>query len=429
MQGPETVAGASQEADTDDSDDRMERIIAIRVSRLDSCVDVLTSEDKFKGTLESLAKGLDEYLTAFCSDSRAKTKLARQLNRWVLTVRGIILSAKYREAIQKILYPSFENIPILLEGEPGVGKQFLALSIHQSQDQPGTFTVIDCGGVNPYAKLEEAYNRKDRNGVESPVSTIFLKDIQCLKLSTQRELLQLIESGFRSCNDISDGDSSRHALNPTASDHERKLSMRIIASGDGTIAKQVREGTFYKELYDQLSITHTILPTLREQLDDIVAIFQWFAELPQAGLFMPSGPTLILNPEHKYTYAIDVEEALRSHPWPGNLIELKSCAINVSMMANKCNGEIKGDMIKSCYQPVIPSGIVIQETPDEQDIVWRELIDHKWKGKFEADYPEYRRITMSRGYYEDLISRDCTDLLDLVGEKGIAPPRTHLKNN
>ncbi len=193
------------------------------------------------------------------------------------------------------------DLPVLLLGETGTGKEVVARAIHHAAPG-GHFVPIDCGSlVGPLMESELFGHRKGafsgafeskRGLVELADGGIaFFDEIGDLPLDMQVKLLRLLqEREFRAVGAL----------------EWRKLDVRIIAATHRDLKAEVAAGRFRQDLYYRLNVFPIHLPPLRERKQDIPLLIEHFLE----GRFQP-GP--------------DLAATLMSYNWPGNVRELQHC--------------------------------------------------------------------------------------------------------
>jgi len=200
---------------------------------------------------------------------------------------------------------------VLVCGESGTGRQLVARVLHGgSARSHRPFVVLDCASVAPELLASHLFGRGCCDapgrfdlcgGLEAAHGgTLLLKAIDRLSPVLQGQLLAVLQRGV---------------LTREGEQHTRKFDARLICATDRDIQRLVAEGKFNRELYGHLAAVRVELPRLCERDDDVAFLA---SEVFLKRLCDDTGRTRRLAPE-----AID---ALRAHPWPHNLSELR-CAV------------------------------------------------------------------------------------------------------
>jgi DNA-binding NtrC family response regulator len=205
------------------------------------------------------------------------------------------LSAKMRAVERLALQAAETDVPVLLRGEPGVGKELVAQAVHQlSPRGPKPWVKIRCGAL-PAGLLEAELVGKleaARGG------TLFLDEVGDLPLALQGRLVHVLETGKSS--------SSRGL---EAAD----VNLRFIASTSRELSAMVSAGTFREDLYYQLDIVGILVPPLRERSEEIARLAQYFLEKYQRQFGRHAAPL-----------SSTMLDLLVGYFWPGNIRELEN---------------------------------------------------------------------------------------------------------
>jgi len=196
------------------------------------------------------------------------------------------------------------DAPVLIEGETGVGKEYLARAIHlMSPRAEKNFVAVNCGAV-PETLLESelfgyekgaftsATTRKPGLVEEADGGTLFLDEIGEMSPTMQVKLLRFLD------------DRTFRRLGGT---QLLRADVRIISATNRDLLQQVAEGKFREDLYYRLAVIPLYLPPLRQRPEDIEVFAQYFAR-------KFGGDEVEMSKE--------AMEKLREHSWPGNLREL-----------------------------------------------------------------------------------------------------------
>ena len=212
------------------------------------------------------------------------------------------------------------NIPVLIEGESGVGKELIARAIQGESERSGKpFVVVNCGAI-PENLIEStlfghekgsftgAVDKRIGKFQEADGGTLFLDEIGELPLEAQVKLLRALQEG---------------EIDPVGSKKPVKVDFRLISATNRNMIQLVREGKFREDLYYRINVFPIWVPPLRERQDDIPELAQHFMSRFAAE-------------EGKRINKIS-EDALRlltSYPWPGNVRQLENAVFRAVVLAD-----------------------------------------------------------------------------------------------
>ncbi len=213
------------------------------------------------------------------------------------------------------------ELPILIEGETGTGKELLARAVHfNSSRNQRPLLVQNCGGMPDDLLQSELFGHKrgaftgaicDRLGLfrAADEGTVFLDEISEVSASFQVSLLRFLQEG---------------EVKPLGSDEIINCDVRIIAASNRPLAKLVETGEFRQDLYFRLKGFELTVPPLRSRKADIPVLAEFFAK--KYGDAM-GGRILGI--------ASDVLEQLTHYPFPGNIRELENEIRRMVAMASE----------------------------------------------------------------------------------------------
>ena len=213
------------------------------------------------------------------------------------------------------------NIPILIEGESGVGKELIARAIQGSSERRARpFVTVNCGAI-PENLVESilfghekgaftgAVERRTGKFVEADGGTLFLDEVGELPLDMQVKLLRAIQEG---------------EVDPVGGARPVKTDFRLISATNRDMLQLVKEGLFREDLYYRLNVFPIRVPPLRERKEDIPGLAHHFAMRFAAE-------------EGKRIHAI-APAALRmleAYDWPGNVRQLENTIFRAVVL---CDG-------------------------------------------------------------------------------------------
>jgi transcriptional regulator with PAS, ATPase and Fis domain len=247
---------------------------------------------------------------------------------------------------------SKSEIPTLILGESGTGKDVTARAIHRtSPRKQEPFVAFNCAAVEKSLLLSElfghvkgAFTGADRNSMglvrTADKGTLFLDEIGDLPLDQQPALLRFLE---------------QREVRPVGSNAVHQVDVRVIAATNRNLTRMIEEGSFREDLYHRLAGIVISLPPLRERLEDLEALTHHFLKMAQA--------------ESRKSVQISqgAFEALRRHTWPGNVRELRQTIQRVvSLAANGGTMEESDLNIESVLGRAAGTGVSVRErTPAE----------------------------------------------------------------
>lgn len=229
-------------------------------------------------------------------------------------------SRPMQELYEQIRLAAETDIPVLLYGETGTGKDLVAQAIHQeSQRQEHSFVPVHLGALPTELVASELFGaeRGAFTGATAPRSgkleeadegTIFLDEIGTIDDKVQITLLRVIE---------------QHRFTRLGGRQARDVNVRLIAATNTDLAAAVESGDFREDLYFRLNVFRIALPPLRERFGDLPLLVNAFIE--RFNSFFSKNVTGIA-PE---CFAI-----LEAHSWPGNVRELKNVMQHAILMAD-----------------------------------------------------------------------------------------------
>ncbi len=201
------------------------------------------------------------------------------------------------------------NIPVLITGETGVGKEVFARSVYEQSEYKKTFIKVNCGAI-PESLIESelfgyekgsftgAGQRKKGYFELAEGGTIFLDEVGELSLIAQVKLLRVLQE---------------HELMRVGGTEAVSVDFRLVAATNKDLLKEVEAGRFRKDLYYRLNVVQLQIPPLRNRKKDIPTLANFFIEKYCSEL---GKRTCALEPATLV--------AMLNYPWPGNVRELEN---------------------------------------------------------------------------------------------------------
>ncbi|MFA7664871.1 MAG: sigma-54 dependent transcriptional regulator [Burkholderiaceae bacterium] len=226
------------------------------------------------------------------------------------TGEGFGLSAATTALATDLKRLASRDIPVLLRGETGVGKEIAARTLHsQSRRSHQPFVAVNCGAV-PSELMESQFFGHERGAFtgatathagffeETGTGTLFLDEIGELDARLQIALLRVLQDG---------------AFRRIGGRQELQFDGRIVAATNADLSELISRRQFREDLYFRLAVVELRIPALRERLDEVLPLAQRFAQqsAKRQGLSVP-------------VFDDSATAALLAHAWPGNVRELRN---------------------------------------------------------------------------------------------------------
>ncbi len=230
-------------------------------------------------------------------------------------------SEALRSAIKLARKGAVTDVPILLEGESGVGKEVISKIIHEfSPRKHNSFIAINTGAIPEGTINSELFGHEKgaftgavsaRNGLIEAADggTLFLDEIGELPLEAQARLLRVLQEG---------------EIRRVGSTQSRKVDVRLIAATHRNLKALTKTGQFREDLFYRLNVIQLKLPPLRDRGNDILGLTDTLLTKISAKLGKP-----------KASITEDALKAIRSYNWPGNVRELENAIERGSILCDE----------------------------------------------------------------------------------------------
>ena len=209
------------------------------------------------------------------------------------------------------------DVPVLLTGETGTGKELVARALHRASGRPGPLVAVNCGAIAPDLLASQLFGHERGSftgasarhiGVfeQARHGTLFLDEIAEMPAQMQVYLLRVLESG---------------AVTRVGGQAEIEVAARVVAATNRYPRAAIADGLLREDLYYRLAGYEIDVPPLRDRGDDVLLLAQAFLDE--------------LNAAHGTTRSLDpaCAHALREYAWPGNVRELRSAVARAFLTA------------------------------------------------------------------------------------------------
>src|SRR5271165_4931973 len=220
-------------------------------------------------------------------------------------------STRFRALLNDVELVALVDSAVLIQGETGTGKELIARAIHEASPRRlNRFVALNCAAI-PSALLESELFDHERGAFtgactqtkgrfqQADGGTLFLDEIGDMPLELQPKLLRALQE---------------REFERLGSTQTVRVNVRVLAATNQDLGQLVSKKLFRADLFYRLNVIPLFLPPLRERIQDILPLTEFFVAKFSARL----NKTIDSIPD-------EVVEILKAHDWPGNIRELQNC--------------------------------------------------------------------------------------------------------
>ncbi len=212
------------------------------------------------------------------------------------------------------------HIPVLIEGESGVGKELIARAIQGESERAGKpFITVNCGAIpenlvesilfgHEKGSFTGATDKRIGKFQEADGGTLFLDEVGELPLDAQVKLLRALQEG---------------EIDPVGSKRPVKVNFRLISATNRDMIQLVKDGKFREDLYYRLNVFPIWVPPLRDRVEDIPDLVHHFV----ARFAAEEGKRVS-------GLSTDAHKLLKAYAWPGNVRQLENAVFRAVVLAD-----------------------------------------------------------------------------------------------
>ena len=364
---------------------------------------VLTAFGTVETAVEGMKAGAYDFLTKPVHPEELSLVVARALDhlRLVEEVHSLRASLDEKYGFENILGRSAAllqvldttaraartNSTVLIWGETGTGKELLARGIHfNSARKKMPLVTINCGAIPKDLLESELFGHRrgsftgaiaDKKGkIEmADRGTLFLDEIGEMPLELQVKLLRLLQEG---------------EIEKVGSEAKIQVDVRVIAATHRDLQAMIEDGTFRQDLYYRLAVIPLELPPLRERLEDLPELVEYFFRKTREKI---GRPDLTLSPALPPYFA--------RYRWPGNVRELQNVVERIAVLArgNEVTVHDLPEFLRrerggtdALEIDLPPQGISLEAI--EKELILKALEKCRWNQTHAARYLDLSRKTL-----------------------------------
>lgn len=283
---------------------------------------------------------------------------------------------RMQDVIEKAKKFALLDVPLLIQGETGTGKDVIAKACHDfSERREHAFLAVNCAGIPGEDAETEMFGRRNKDGEfigffeYADGGTVLLDGVEELPLTLQAKLLRFLSDGtFRRVGE----------------EEERYANVRVICTAQQPLQHYVEQGKMRSDLFHRLNVLSLNLPLLRERKEDLALLsHQLIQEISEKlGIFPPHFDENVLR-------------YLQEYPWPGNIRELYNALYRACSLCqnNQLRIEDLGLVPETPHSRDIDQFITEGDTLDEMVGRFEAAV----LNKFYAKYPSSRKLATRLG--------------------------------
>jgi hydrogenase-4 transcriptional activator len=309
----------------------------------------------FEAALEPMGIALDNdarlhELAALQEAAEAERQsLLRRLGRTDAGEKIVGEEAGLAHVMQRVDLVSRSEVPVLILGETGTGKELVSRAIHtRSERHNGPFMRVNCGAI-PRELIDSQLFGHERGAFtganetrqgwfeRADKGTLFLDEIGELPLDAQVRFLRVLQDGY---------------VERVGGAKPIRVNVRVVAATHRDLAAMVREGTFREDLWYRIAVFPILLPPLRDRVEDIRALAMHFAQ--RAAIRFGLAPVVPSDADISL---------LQNYDWPGNIRELGAVIDRAAILGDGHSLELAAALgvsapigLRSIAQPSMAGG-------------------------------------------------------------------------
>ncbi|MCK5148260.1 sigma-54-dependent Fis family transcriptional regulator [bacterium] len=327
---------------------------------------LITGYANVRDAVAAIKSGAEDYITKPANPVEIRKTIERVLEKRKLSIENQRLktllnhqgqseivgqSNKIIEAKKMAEHVAESDIPVLITGESGTGKEVFARAIHEYGKREGLFVPINCGAISESLLESELYGHEKGafTGAENikyglfeaaDGGTVLLDEIAEMPMQLQVKLLRTIET---------------KTIRRVGGIKAIEVDFRIISSTNRDIELDIKKGMFREDLYYRLNGFPIQLPALKDRVEDIILLINYFFSEWQV---------------NSQRMSKSVISALEHYSWPGNIRELKHILKRLLVMSAGENFQVEHLPIE--IQQLKPNARYISRSSED---IWQPLYE------------------------------------------------------
>lgn len=265
---------------------------------------------------------------------------------------------------------------VYIHGENGTGKELVAREIHLgSRRADQAFIVQNCSALNDNLLESELFGHRrgaftgaiqDKPGLFALADdgSFFLDEIGDMSPALQVKLLRVLQEG---------------TFTPVGGTDVRRVDVRVICATNRNLRQMVKDGTFREDLYYRINVINLAIPPLRDRMEDIPVLIEFFLERAMQVMGNPGG---------KKRLSKDAQQRLMEYDWPGNVRELENEMERLVVLTGPLIATIGEELLSAHIRtralsvpPIVgKDGLSLPDALEriERSMIYEQLKDNRW---------------------------------------------------
>ncbi len=324
---------------------------------------LMTGHGSIASAVQAMQAGAADYLVKPVESAVLVSRVSELMPRAAGAIDHVVADPRSRQVFDLAARIAGSDATVLLTGESGTGKEILFRYIHaRSRRAQGPAIAVNCAAI-PENMLEAilfGYEKGAYTGAaracagkfeQAQGGTLLLDEVSEMGMALQAKLLRVLQE--REVERLGGG-------------RMLKLDVRVIATSNRDLRREVAEGRFREDLYYRLNVFPLHVPALRERREDVVPLAEFLLRRAAAA---HDAPVPVL--------AACARERLRAHPWPGNVRELDNVMQRALVLHAGAAIEAGDLVLEGAASSAAPASVAAGQ--DAPETLTGDMRAHEWR--------------------------------------------------
>ncbi len=331
---------------------------------------IMTSYAEIQTAVQTIKLGASDYIAKPLNPDELLLKINELIDKPADKSSGQTTPKEYiegksqatRQMLEYVNLVAPTDMSVLITGSSGTGKEYVARRIHEKSSRcHSPFIAVDCGAIPKDLAASEFFGHikgsftgaiDNKTGAFEAAhgGTIFLDEIGNLTYEIQVQLLRALQE---------------RKIKPIGSNQETKIDVRLISATNENLRDAIAKGEFREDLYHRINEFTIRIPDIKERKEDILLFANHFLEMANHEL-----QKKIIAFDH------DTLQLFQSHPWPGNLRQMKNVVKYATLLATGeyiTTKDLPEEM--TSFQPAVAENTLLKNEAHERSLIQKALTE------------------------------------------------------